>query len=73
MSDEITIPNLLSPLEINQHHRGIQLARQSERLRRMRCYDEAIIVAQNAARLVEFDYQWQGVVFLYDNHAALHT
>ena len=71
MSDVITIPNLLSLLQINPRHRGIQMARESERLCRVRSYDKAIIAAENAARLVEFDYQWQGVVLLYHSHALL--
>ena len=70
-SDEITIPAMLGRLQINARHRGIQLARESDRLRRMRRYDEAVTVAAQAAELAKFDYQWQGVILLYYSYALL--
>lgn len=70
-SDEITIPAMLGRLQINARHRGIQLARESDRLRRMRRYDEAVTVAAHAAELAKFDYQWQGVILLYYSYALL--
>lgn len=70
-SDEITIPAMLGCLQLNVQHRGIQLARESDRLRRMRRYDEAVAVAAQAAELAKFDYQWQGVIQLYYSYALL--
>lgn len=71
MAESLSIPNLLGLLQVDPRHRGIQLARESDRLRRMQRYDEAVTVAQHAAQLARFDYRWQGVILLYHSYALL--
>lgn len=71
MSDQLSISNLLSLLQVDHNSQAIQLAVDSGRLVRQRCYDEAMKTAESAVRLAQYDYTLHGVTLLYQSHARL--
>jgi hypothetical protein len=67
MADELSLPNLLSLLQVEPQNSVVQqLCDEAETLRRRRFYDSAIAKAENAEQLARGeDYNQQGVALLY--------
>lgn len=65
MPDELSIPDLLSLLQVDRTNSAIKLAIESERLCRRHRYEEAIAAAKNAVYMAGHKSGLQGVALLY--------
>jgi hypothetical protein len=69
--EEFTIPDLLLTLQIDHDHTAIQLSEAAEVLCRLRQYQLAIEVAENATRMVRTDPWLLGTTLLYLSYARM--
>jgi hypothetical protein len=67
--DELSIPNLLSLLQVDRSSAMMKLCIEAEGLRRQRCYKDAIDLAQSAVKLAQYDSALVGVSLLYSSCA----
>ena len=67
--DELSIPNLLSLLQVDRSGDMMKLCIEAEGLRRQRHYKDAIELTQNAVELAQYDSALVGVSLLYSSCA----
>jgi hypothetical protein len=65
MSEQLSIANLLSLLQIDPHDTALQLCRDADSLRRRRRYTEAIELAERAVHMSRQNYARMGVALVY--------
>ena len=73
MADVLSIPNLLSLLEVDRQAEVIKLCTEVEGLRRRRRYPEAIQIAERAIQLARSDFKLMGTALLYASCARLNS
>jgi hypothetical protein len=69
--EEFFIPDLLSQLQVDRAHTAVQLSEAAEGLCRLRQYQSAITVAENATRMVRTDPWLLGGTLLYLSYARM--
>ena len=73
MADLLSIPNLLSLLEVDRQAGVMKLCAEAEGLRRRRRYPEAIQLAEKALGLARNDFNLMGTALLYASCARLSS
>jgi hypothetical protein len=71
LPDELSIPDLLSLLQVDHTHTEIQLSQEADRLCRLRKCKSAIEVAESAMQLVRTDAWLLGETLLYLSYARV--